>query len=172
MRTVGPVIEGVQVKFGEDGEILVKGPNVMKGYYHRPEATAEVIDADGWFHTGDIGKLVEDRFLKITDRKKEIFKTAGGKYIAPQLIENLLKTSRFVEQSMVIGENRKYPAALIVPSFSFVSEWAKRKGIKLGESHEEIINSPEVKKRIEAAVEKINANLAQYERIKKIILLP
>jgi long-chain acyl-CoA synthetase len=170
--TVGPLIRRMQVKFAEDGEILVKGPNVMKGYYKRPEATAEVIDSEGWFHTGDIGMLVEDRFLKITDRKKEIFKTSGGKYIAPQQLENLLKTSRFVEQSMVIGENRKYPAALIVPSFAFIREWAKHKGKTVSDSNEELARDPQVRKRIEEAVEKINKDLAQYERIKKIILLP
>lgn len=170
--TVGPLIKGVQVKFAEDGEILVKGPNVMLGYYKRPDATAEVIDSDGWFHTGDIGKLVEGRFLKITDRKKEIFKTSGGKYIAPQLIENLLKTSRFVEQSMVIGENQKFPAAIIVPSIVFLKDWAKHKGIDLPATNEEIVRHPMVIKRIETAVEKINAGLAQYEKVKKIILLP
>jgi long-chain acyl-CoA synthetase len=169
--TVGPLIQDVQVKFAEDGEILVKGPNVMMGYYKNPEATAEVLDSDGWFHTGDIGKLVENRFLKITDRKKEIFKTAGGKYIAPQMIENLLKSSRFVEQSMIVGENEKFASALIVPSFAFVKEWAKRKGLSVGETPEEIINNPKVKARIEEAVNKINAALAQYEKVKKIALL-
>lgn len=170
--TVGPVIRGVTVKIAEDGEILVKGPNVMKGYYKRPDATAEVIDSEGWFHTGDIGTLLENRFLKITDRKKEIFKTSGGKYIAPQLIENLLKTSRFVEQSMVIGENQKFPSAIIVPSFTFLRDWAKRKNITLPATPEEIVNDPKVMKRVMEAVDKINVNLAQYEKIKKIILLP
>jgi long-chain acyl-CoA synthetase len=170
--TVGPVIRGVQVKFAEDGEILVKGPNVMKGYYKRQEATDEVIDKDGWFHTGDIGTLVENRFLKITDRKKEIFKTSGGKYIAPQHLENLLKNSRFIDQSMTIGDNRKYPAALVVPVYSFLREWAQRKGIKVGPTNEDLVSNPEIVKRVRAAVEKLNANLAQYEKIKKIILLP
>jgi long-chain acyl-CoA synthetase len=170
--TVGPVIRGVEVKFAEDGEILVKGPNIMKGYFKRPEATAEVIDEQGYFHTGDIGMLVENRFLKITDRKKEIFKTAGGKYIAPQHIENLLKNSRFIDQSITVGENRKFPTALVVPSFSFVREWANRKGIKIGETNEDIINNPEVIKRINLSIEKLNAALAQYEKVKKIALLP
>ncbi len=170
--TVGPVIKDVQVKFAEDGEILVKGPNVMKGYYKRPDATAEVIDSEGWFHTGDIGTLEEGRFLKITDRKKEIFKTTGGKYIAPQHIENLFKSSRFVEQSMTIGDGRKYPAALVVPAFAFVKDWAKRKGIDIGQTNEEIANHPAVVKRINEAVAKINNSLAQYEKIKKITLLP
>ncbi len=170
--TVGPVIRDVIVKFAEDGEVLVKGPNVMKGYFKRPEATAEVIDSEGYFHTGDIGIMVENRFLKITDRKKEIFKTAGGKYIAPQHIENLLKNSRFIDQSMSIGENRKYPTALIVPAFAFVREWANRKGIKIGETNEELVNNPEVVKRINLSIEKLNASLAQYEKVKKIVLLP
>ena len=169
--TVGPVIKDVEVKFAADGEILVKGPNVMKGYYNRPDATAEVIDAEGWFHTGDIGMLVENRFLKITDRKKEIFKTTGGKYIAPQHLENLLKNSRFIDQSITVGDNRKYPTALIVPAFAFVRDWAKRKGIDIGKTDEELIANPAVIKRLNEAVEKLNANLAQYEKIKKISLL-
>jgi len=138
----------------------------------KPEATAEVIDSEGWFHTGDIGTLVENRFLKITDRKKEIFKTSGGKYIAPQHIENLLKNSRFIDQSITVGDNRKYPTALIVPAFSFVREWAKRKGIQVGNTDEELIGNQAVIKRLNLAVEKLNANLAQYEKIKKITLLP
>jgi long-chain acyl-CoA synthetase len=170
--TVGPVVRGVEVKFAADGEILVKGPNVMKGYFNRPEATAEVIDADGYFHTGDIGTLVENRFLKITDRKKEIFKTSGGKYIAPQHLENLLKNSRFIDQSITVGDNRKYPTALIVPAFPFVREWANRKGIDIGKTDEELAKNPVVIKRIRESVEKLNTSLAQYEKIKKITLLP
>jgi long-chain acyl-CoA synthetase len=169
--TVGPVIKGVEVKFAADGEILVKGPNIMKGYFNRPDATAEVIDTEGWFHTGDIGTMVEDRFLKITDRKKEIFKTTGGKYIAPQHLENLLKNSRFIDQSITVGDNRKYPAALIVPAFPFVRDWAKRKGIQIGPTNEDVANHPAVIKRITEAVEKLNAGLAQYEKIKKITLI-
>ncbi len=170
--TVGPVIKGVQVKIAEDGEILCKGPNVMKGYYKRPDATAEVIDSEGWFHTGDIGILEENRFLKITDRKKEIFKTSGGKYIAPQAIENKLKTSRFIEQSMVIGENQKYAAALVVPAFAFIRDWAARKNIKVPDENAALIAVPEVRKRIHEEIEIVNKELAQYETIKKIILLP
>ncbi|MFN8711270.1 MAG: AMP-dependent synthetase/ligase [Bacteroidota bacterium] len=170
--TVGPVIKGVQVKIAEDGEILCKGPNVMKGYYKRPDATAEVIDSEGWFHTGDIGIFEENRFLKITDRKKEIFKTSGGKYIAPQAIENKLKTSRFIEQSMVIGENQKYAAALVVPAFTFIRDWAARKNIKLPDENAALIAMPEVRKRINEEIEIVNKELAQYETIKKIILLP
>ncbi|GAB4142873.1 MAG: AMP-dependent synthetase/ligase [Bacteroidia bacterium] len=170
--TVGPVIEGCTVKFAEDGEILVKGPNVMKGYFNRPDATAEVIDSEGFFHTGDIGEFVEGRFLKITDRKKEIFKTSGGKYIAPQVLENMLNGSRFIEQSMVIGENRKYPAALVVPSFAFVKEWAQRHSISIGDSGKEIVSNKKVFARIMEEVEEVNKTLAQYEKIKQIILLP
>jgi long-chain acyl-CoA synthetase len=123
--SVGALIEDVEVKIAEDGEILVKGPNVMQGYYNLPDQTAEVMK-DGWFHTGDIGEMIEGKFLKITDRKKEIFKTSGGKYIVPQALENKLKESRFIEQAMVIGEGEKFPAALLVPTYDFRREWAKR----------------------------------------------
>lgn len=163
--TVGPVIDGVTVKIAEDGEILVKGPNVMIGYYNRPDATAEVIDADGWFHTGDIGMFEENRFLKITDRKKEIFKTSGGKYIAPVMIENKLKESPFVEQAMVIGENQKFASAFIVPAFAFLKEYCQRKGIPFT-SNEELIKNETIKARIIAEIEKVNKELAQYEKIK------
>jgi long-chain acyl-CoA synthetase len=168
--TVGHVIEDVTVKIAEDGEILVKGPNVMMGYYNKPELTAEVIDEEGWFHTGDIGIFEEGKYLKITDRKKEIFKTSGGKYIAPQVIENKLKESIFIEQVMVIGENQKFASALIVPSFAYIKEWCVRKQYACG-SNEEMIENPEVKKRIALEVDKINANLAQYETIKKFELM-
>ncbi|TND09074.1 MAG: AMP-forming long-chain acyl-CoA synthetase [Bacteroidetes bacterium] len=168
--TVGPVIEGVQVKIAEDGEILVKGPNVMLGYYKRPDATAEVIDAEGWFHTGDIGEFVEGKFLKITDRKKELFKTSGGKYIAPQMIENKLKESRFIEQCMVIGENQKFPSVLIIPAYDFVADWAARKSLKFG-SREEMVAHPEVIKRVQEELDNVNKGLAQYESIKKFKLL-
>ncbi len=169
--TVGPVIDGVSVKIAEDGEILVKGPNVMLGYFNRPDATAEVIDSEGWFHSGDIGMMVEGRFLKITDRKKEIFKTSGGKYIAPVMIENKLKESPFIEQAMVIGENQKFASAFIVPSFAVLKEWCLRKGIPYS-SNEEIIKNEEVRKRIVEEIEKTNKELAQYEKIKRPELLP
>lgn len=169
--TVGTVIDNVQVKIAEDGEILCKGPNVMLGYYKDEEQTRQVLDADGWFHTGDIGEFVEGRFLKITDRKKEIFKTSGGKYIVPQMIENRLKESRFIEQVMVIGENRKFASALIVPAFAFIKDWAVRKGISFT-TNEEICESKEVKSRIKEEVEEVNKTLAQFETIKKFELLP
>lgn len=168
--TVGTVIDKVQVSFAEDGEILVKGPNVMMGYYKRPEATAEAIDSNGWFHTGDIGVMMDNRFLKITDRKKEIFKTSGGKYIAPVMIENKLKESPFIEQVMVIGENQKYASALIVPAFAFLKEYCIRKNITFT-TNEEIIKNPDIKARIIKEVEKVNATLAQYETIKRPELL-
>jgi long-chain acyl-CoA synthetase len=169
--TVGPVIDGVQVKIADDGEILVKGPNIMLGYYNRPDATAEVIDAEGWFHTGDIGTFEQNRFLKITDRKKEIFKTSGGKYIAPVMIENKLKESPFIEQAMVIGENQKYPSAFIVPAFAFLKEYCKRKDITYT-TNEDIIKNPDIRARITEEVEKVNSELAQYEKLKRTELLP
>lgn len=167
--TVGNVISGVEVKIAEDGEILCKGPNVMLGYYKRPDLTDEVIDSSGWFHTGDIGEFVGDK-LKITDRKKEIFKTSQGKYVAPQNIENKLKESRFIEQAMVIGENRKYAAALIVPAFAFIRDWALRKGLQAS-TNEEISGNAEVKKRIMEEVKELNKRLNRHETIKKIELL-
>ncbi|MGQ0828445.1 MAG: AMP-dependent synthetase/ligase [Bacteroidota bacterium] len=168
--TVGPVIEKVTVKIAEDGEILVKGPNVMLGYYNRPDATTEVIDSEGWFHTGDIGIFEENRFLKITDRKKEIFKTSGGKYIAPMIIENKLKESPFVEQAMVIGENQKYASALIVPAFAALKDWSAKNGITYT-TNEDMIKNEKVKKLIHDEVENINKQLAQYETIKRPELL-
>ena len=169
--TVGNVIEGVQVKIAEDGEILTKGPNLMMGYYKRPDLTAEVIDSEGWFHTGDIGILEEGKYLKITDRKKEIFKTSGGKYIAPQVIENKLKESPFIEQVMLVGENQKFASALIVPSFAYIKEWCEKKGITYS-SNSQIITNEVLLKRIKEEVEKVNSRLAQYETIKKFELLP
>lgn len=164
--TVGPVIDKVTVKIAEDGEILVKGPNVMLGYYNRPDATAEVIDSEGWFHTGDIGIFEDNRFLKITDRKKEIFKTSGGKYIAPMIIENKLKESPFIEQAMVIGENQKFASALIVPAFAALKEWCAKNNIPYT-TNEEMIKNEAVKKHICQEVENINKSLAQYETIKR-----
>lgn len=169
--TVGPVIEGVTVKIADDGEILCKGPNIMMGYYKRPDATAEVIDKEGWFHTGDIGVIEDGIFLKITDRKKEIFKTSGGKYIAPQMIENKIKECEWVEQVMVVGENQKFASALIVPSFlKLKDKYAKER--KTYPGNEEAIKNPEIRNSIQAHIDKINQSLAQYETIKKFELLP
>jgi len=168
--TVGPVIEGVEVKFAGDGEILCKGPNVMKGYYKRSDLTAEAIDNDGWFHTGDIGELVDGRFLKITDRKKEMFKTSGGKYIAPQALENKFKESLFIEQIMVVGENRKFASALIVPSFAYLKGWCEAKNIPYSTS-EEIIKNPEVIDRFKKEIDEYNKTFGQTEQIKKFELV-
>jgi long-chain acyl-CoA synthetase len=171
--TVGPLLKNVKVKFAADGEILVKGPNVMMGYYNLPEVTAETLTSDGWLKTGDIGGLVNDIFLKITDRKKEIFKTSGGKFIIPQAMENKFKESRFIEQIIVIGENQKFPAALIVPNFLFITEWSKKKGLNLeGLSHEELINNELVFNRIEKVVSEYNSIYGHWEQIKKFKLLP
>jgi len=169
--TTGPVLDNVEVKIAEDGEILAKGPNVMMGYYNQPEKTAEAIDKDGWFHTGDIGEFVEGKFLKITDRKKEIFKTSGGKYIAPQVMENKFKESRFIEQIMVIGENQKMPAAFIVPAFEFIQEWAKHKGHNIGSSETDIASSEIVIERVQKEVDGYNAGFGKWEQIKRFELV-
>ena len=169
--TCGPVIPGVEMKLAADGEILVKGPNIMQGYYKNPVATAEVIDADGWFHTGDIGVLVQNKYLKITDRKKEIFKTAGGKYIAPGVMENKFKESKFIEQIVVIGENERFPAALIVPSFSFLKDWCKLKKLNYT-SDQEMVAHPVIVGRIQKEVDKYNSGFGNWEQIKKFELLP
>jgi len=168
---VGAVIDDVKVKIAEDGEILVKGPNVMMGYYNLPEQTTEVMK-DGWFHTGDIGELREGKYLKITDRKKEIFKTSGGKYIVPQAMENKFKESRFIEQIMVIGEGQKFPAALVVPCFEFIKDWAKKKNVDLGDgSNASIIANEVVKKRIDEEVNAFNVEYGKWEQIKCVELL-
>ncbi|WP_245625784.1 AMP-dependent synthetase/ligase [Marinifilum fragile] len=163
--TVGPVLDGVEVKIAEDGEILARGPNIMLGYYKNPELTNEVIDKDGWFHTGDIGCMVDDRFLKITDRKKEIFKTSGGIYIAPQVIENKLKESPFIDQAIVIGEFRRFPSVLISPNFEFLKEYCKRKKLDFI-SPEEIIKNERIQMRIWQEIEKTNVNLDRPKKIK------
>jgi long-chain acyl-CoA synthetase len=167
--TVGPVIDHVEVKIADDGEILVKGPNVMSGYYKNPEATAEEI-VDGWFHTGDIGLFEEGKFLKITDRKKEIFKTSGGKYIIPGMIENKLRESPFIEQAMVIGENQKFASALVVPAFSYVRDFCKKRNITF-KDNDELINNEFVKNLLSETVEVMNKSLSNYETIKRFELL-
>ncbi len=169
--TVGKIIDGVEVKIAKDGEILCKGPNVMMGYYKDEKLTEEVIK-DGYFHTGDIGELDSDGFLKITDRKKEMFKTSGGKYIAPQLIENVMKQSRFIEQIMVIGDGQKMPAAFIQPNFEFIKEWAKIHKINLGNSNNEIISNLKVIERIEEEVNTLNEKFGNWEKIKRFELTP
>jgi long-chain acyl-CoA synthetase len=169
--SVGEIIDGVHVKIADDGEILVKGANVMKGYYKKPELTDEAIDKEGWFHTGDIGEMVEGKFLKITDRKKEMFKTSGGKYVAPQIIENKLKESILIEQAIVVGESQKHPSALLVPSFSSLRDWAKLHTIEYT-TDEEMIRKTEIIEKFQSEIDKFNQSFAQYEQIKKFILLP
>jgi len=169
--TAGRIIDNVEIKIAADGEILCKGPNVMMGYYKDEKLTNEAI-VDGYFHTGDIGEIDSDGFLRITDRKKEMFKTSGGKYVAPQLIENAMKQSRFVEQIMVIGEGQKMPAAFIQPNFAFVKEWATLHNIALGETNEAICDNNEVKERILNEVETVNKKFGNWEQIKRIELTP
>ena len=169
--TVGKPIGGVEVKIAEDGEILIKGPNVMMGYYKDPEKTASVMTGD-YFHTGDKGELDEDGFLKITGRKKEMFKTSGGKYVIPTLLENELKESHFIEQAMVIGEGEKMPAVLIQLNFEFVKDWIDKKHNLVGKSVEEIINSDVVKNRIQKELDKCNKNFGKWEQMKKFELTP
>ena len=163
--TVGLPLNNLEVKIASDGEILVKGPSVMKGYYNQPELTKEVINEDGYFHTGDIGELVDGKYLKITDRKKEIFKTSGGKYIAPQVMENKFKESRFIEQVMVIGEGEKMPAAFVQPNFLFLKEWCHRKGV-VYVSDAEIVKVERVKARFQKEVNLLNESFSSFEQIK------
>ncbi len=169
--TVGKPIRETEVKIAEDGEILIKGPQVMMGYYKDPEKTSEVL-VNGYFHTGDIGIVDRDGFLKITDRKKEMFKTSGGKYIAPQLIENAMKQSRFIEQIMVVGEGEKMPAALIQPNFEFIHDWNIRKGMKLSDDPHELVNNPKLIARIQEEVNHFNKRFGKWEKIKKFELTP
>ncbi|NQY07389.1 MAG: long-chain fatty acid--CoA ligase, partial [Flavobacteriaceae bacterium] len=169
--TVGKVIDGVEVKIAKDGEILCKGPNVMTGYYKDTEKTNEVLK-DGYFHTGDIGEFDKDGFLKITDRKKEMFKTSGGKYVAPQLLENQFKQSRFIEQVMVVGDGEKMPAALVQPNFEFITDWAERHQIDVGQFTSEIASNPKVIERIGKEIEKHNQKFGKWEQVKRFELTP
>ncbi|NQX99158.1 MAG: long-chain fatty acid--CoA ligase, partial [Flavobacteriales bacterium] len=168
--SVGKVLENLDVKIAEDGEIIVKGPSIMKGYYNQPELTKEVIDEQGYFHTGDIGVLVDGKYLKITDRKKEIFKTSGGKYIAPQVMENKFKESRFIEQIMVIGEGQKMAGAFIQPDFLFLKGWCERKKISYT-SDAEIVKNETVIARFEKEMVALNTDFSNYEQIKKFELI-
>lgn len=169
--TVGLVIPDVTVKIAEDGEILCKGPNVMQGYYKLPEATKEAIDADGWFHTGDIGTFVDNKYLKITDRKKEVFKTSGGKYIAPQPMENKFKESPFIEQIMVIGENEKFPGALITPAWDYLKDWCNKNGITYA-NIDEMLSNPAVVDVYQKEIDFYNKDFGSWETIKKFALIP
>ena len=170
--TIGKPIDHIEVKIAEDGEILCKGSNIMLGYYKNEEQTHNAIDEDGFFHTGDIGFLDEEGFLTITDRKKEMFKTSGGKYIAPQYIENKLKQSRFIEQAMVVGEGEKMPAAFLQVNFAFVRECLKRHGDKQTLSNEALVKDERVRERITQEVERINKKLGKWEQIKAFDLTP
>jgi long-chain acyl-CoA synthetase len=169
--TVGRIINNVEVKIATDGEILCKGPNVMMGYYKDEVLTNEAI-VDGYFHTGDIGIIDSDGFLKITDRKKEMFKTSGGKYIAPQLLENAMKQSRFIEQIMVVGDGQKMPAAFIQPNFDFVREWATMHNVPVGKSNADVSSNPKIQERIMQEVDEINKKFGNWEQIKRIELTP
>jgi len=168
--TVGPIVKNVDVKIAEDGEILAKGPSLMLGYYKQPELTDSVIDKDGWFHTGDIGVITEQGQLKITGRKKEIFKTSMGKYISPQLIENKFKESPFIDQLAVLGENQKFAAALVVPEFTHLRSWCQLHNIEYT-TDKEMVKTPEVKKRILQEIEDYNKNFGGTEQIKKFELI-
>ncbi|MBD1423076.1 AMP-dependent synthetase/ligase [Sphingobacterium chuzhouense] len=169
--TVGRVLKNLDVKIADDGEILVKGPSISPGYYKNEEATREVIDEKGYLHTGDIGEITSDGFLKITDRKKEMFKTAGGKYVAPQAVENKLMESTLIAQVMVIGENQRFPAALIVPAFEELEKWCKHKGISFV-SKEEIVKDAQVIEKYQREIDRLNTGFGQWEKVKKFELLP
>lgn len=168
--SVGKPLDNVEVMIAEDGEILTKGPCLMIGYYKQDEKTKEVIDSKGWFHTGDIGEIDSEGFLKITDRKKEMFKTSGGKYVAPQVVENKMKESQFIEQIMVIGEAQKHPSALIVPSYDFLKAWANDNDINFT-SKEELINNKAVVAKFNSEINHYNTNFGKWEQIKKFKIL-
>lgn len=168
--TVGPVFKSVQVNIDEDGEILAKGPNIMMGYYKDPKTTDEVIDKDGWFHTGDIGTLIDGKFLKITDRKKEMFKLSSGKYIAPQAIENLLKESDFIEQAIIVGESEKFAGALLVPNFEFLHMWAHDNKIHFRDN-KELIEDEKVMAVYRKEIHRFNKLLGAHEQIKRTRLV-
>ncbi|MCR5423479.1 MAG: long-chain fatty acid--CoA ligase [Bacteroidales bacterium] len=168
--TVGPLLEGVEVKFADDGEILTRGPHVMMGYYKDPEYTSEVIDEEGWFHTGDIGKFVGGRYLKITDRKKDIFKLSAGKYVAPQVIENKLRESEYIDQIMVVGENEKFAAAIVSPNFNTLHYWALKYHLHYRDNTD-LIEIPAVSDKYKSIIEQYNKGLAPHEQIKKFRLV-
>jgi long-chain acyl-CoA synthetase len=168
--SVGVPLDNVEVKIAEDGEILTRGACVMKGYYHKPEATAEAIDPAGWFHTGDIGVLDAEGFLTITDRKKDLLVTSGGKKVAPQPIENRLKANPLIGECVMVGNSRNFPAALLVPNFENLERWAREKGIAF-QSRQELVAEPRVRELYDETVKDLCKDLAQFERIKKITLL-
>jgi long-chain acyl-CoA synthetase len=167
--TVGQAIPGVELAIAADGEILTRGPNVMKGYYHKPEATSEAIDRERWFHTGDIGEIDNDGCLRITDRKKDLIKTSGGKYVAPQPIEGLLRLNKFFANAVMLGDKRKFPIMLLVPNFKAVSQWLAPRTAR---SNEELIALPEVRAQLEREARKSLRDLAQFETPKKFLFIP
>jgi long-chain acyl-CoA synthetase len=180
LGSVGKPIPGVSVRIAEDGEILASGPNVMRGYYNRPDATEEALETDAegrvWLRTGDIGYLDADGFLFITDRKKDLIKTSGGKYVAPQPIENAIKQSRFVNQVVVIGDGRKFPSALVVPQMDALRAFARQQGIAVdsadGADGDGLINHPKIVNLIESEIDRHTKDLSQHEKIKAALLLP
>jgi len=169
--TVGKILNSVEVKIATDGEVLCKGPSITSGYYHNEKATAEAFDDEGFFRTGDIGELTQDGFLRITDRKKEMFKTAGGKYVAPQVMENKFMESTLIAQIMVIGEGRKFPGALIVPAFDELKKWADKKGID-SNANDELVKNEKVIEKYQQILDKANAGFGHWEQVKKFALLP
>jgi len=171
LGSVGPPIPGVEVRIAPDGEILARGPNIMKGYYKKPEATAEAVDAEGWLHTGDIGELDADGYLRITDRKKDLIVTAGGKKVAPQPIENMIKTNRFVLNAVMVGDKRKYPALLVVPDLAAVRTWATERGLAAGDDAA-LLASPDVVAKLEREVMGTLRDLASFEMPKQMAFLP
>jgi len=171
LGTVGTVLDCCEIRIADDGEILARGANVASGYYQRPEATAEAWDTEGWFHTGDIGELDADGFLRITDRKKDLIKTSGGKYVAPQKVENLLKLQPHVSQAVLIGDNRKYCTALVTLDPPEIERWAREKGIAFG-SVEELAGHPDVQALVESEVATVNKQLASWESVKYVRVLP
>jgi long-chain acyl-CoA synthetase len=167
--TVGKILPNIDVRIAEDGEILVRGPSVFKGYWNRPEETSKALH-DGWFSTGDIGHIDNDGYLSVTDRKKDLIKTSGGKFIAPQPIENALKLNPYVGVAAIIGDKRKFPAVLISPNFHALEEWARLRNIQFS-SREELITDPKVIDLYESAVESVNQNLARFEKLKRVLLV-
>jgi long-chain acyl-CoA synthetase len=171
LGTVGPVIRDVEVRIADDGEILVRGPNVMRGYWNKPEATREALDAEGWFHTGDIGELDAEGYLRITDRKKDLIVTAGGKKVAPQPIEALLKRNSLITNALLLGDRRKFPIALLVPNFERLESWAEQTGLRWN-SREQLVALPEVEAHLASEVKKNLRDLAQFEVPKRFLVLP
>jgi long-chain acyl-CoA synthetase len=168
--TVGKVNEGLEVKIAEDGEILIKGPTVFKGYWNMPEETRGAF-SDGWFHTGDVGQIDTEGFLSITDRKKDLIKTSGGKFIAPQPIENALKANPLIAQAAVIGDRRKFASVIVAPEFQLLEDWARANGVTVN-SHVELVNAPKVRELYSGIIEELNKKLAHFETIKKILVVP